>query len=630
MNDSTPPHETPLTPGTIYEFGPFRFDTGQRILARSDTVLKLKPKALEVLECLLQHRNKVVEKEQIMQQVWPDSFVEDANLTVHISALRKFFVPGTKVEIETFPKKGYRFSADVREVRDSALDEQRVLDEPSTDRPGARVWMALGAIVAALSLFGVWYFSGARSNTYTQAPIAIGVLPFEVSSEIESERVLGGGLSDNLARQLSEVPGLRVINPDPSFLAQHAGKDPADIARELGVRLLMSGKIETKYGEIIIAVRYFDEDRKPTLWDKSFLRRTDDLQQVEWDMASEITAAIDPAGLPETDSKQWKMITNDQEAYRNFLIGRGLRLKMGNENLLASLEYYRNALSADPDFALAYASVAEAYYLLANNGGTDPSVALPLARAALNKALALDENLNEAILASADLNMLEWKWDEAEADFLKAIELAPYSVKAHRRFARFLGLRGSHDRALDHMRSAESLEPMSLYLKNQRGVILLYSRRYQEALKVFREHNKLQYVGLHHFEIGWASALLGDFTSAVTEFEAVLKETDKDLNIYCYYGYALAKSGDHAAAKRVLTTIESRDWKASPAVVAFVHIGLGDKATALDLLEQAYRERDIQLIYLNSQGMYDSLRSEPRFIELCRKVGLPVSVPPVQ
>ena len=625
----------------IYEFGQFQLDTGQHLLTHAGSVVKLKLKTLAVLECLLERSNEVVEKGRLMQQVWPNSFVEDANITVHISTLRKTFADAGDqgISIETFPRVGYRFCGDVRQVdkadagNSSAASNGGVRDvaEPppvikTAATAGLRVFRGRRYIFAGLAVvsalvFGVailaWRAGGRSAVDAQAASVSMAVIPIAATSLPLEHHYLGPGLTDNLVTSLSGIPGVRVLQIDTAALRMDG--EPTKAPELAEFRFIISGSIDERFGEFVVNLRCFDRDAGSVILEKSYLQNRGDFQEVEEKIINDLIGSSVIAFPPQ----HWTVRTKNKDAYHSYLKGRELRVKMGNNNLRASLPYFREAYTADPDFALAYAATGDVYALLANNGGADPAVAIPLAKSAISRALALDGTLAEAWIESAGIKTMEWDWNSADNDYRRALEIRPFSVKAHRRYARFLALRGEYERAFAEIRLAQKLDPLALYLKKQEVVLLIYARRYDEALRAFTEYNSLDHAELNNFELGWIQALRGDYATAVGHFEKVIARDASDKIVDCYYAYALAMSGQKVRARSILAGLETGDLPVSPAARAFVHIGLGDNERALQLIEEAYASRDLQLIYLRAEGIYDPLHTDKRFQDVCAKVGLP-------
>jgi DNA-binding winged helix-turn-helix (wHTH) protein/tetratricopeptide (TPR) repeat protein len=474
----------------IFEFGPFRLDVGQKTLSSDASDIKLPPKTLELLIYFVKNPNKTIAKATLMSEVWPETFVEEANLSVHVSMLRKVLVrPGVEgttekvVSIETYPRVGYRFSANV-----TCLTPP----ENTVEMQPVRMPPVKASNRHAISVFAVLLAAGA-------------------------------------------------------FLAWSALSRPA------------------------------------------------------------------PSPQP---------LSQDNEAREFYERGMQYRVRSGNENIKLALESYTKAYTLDPGFAKAYAAAAEMYELLANNGAVDPAVAHPKAIAAITKALEIDPQLAEGHRVLSVIKTNEWEWVAAEEAILKAIDLERSSARSRQQYARLLAVLGRYDAALNAMREAEAADPMNLRLKETEGAILVYAGQYEEALRVFNDIEALESASMVDFELGWIEELRGNYDAAILHIGSVLQRSGDDSVIECYLGYALARSGRRAEARELLRKLQTSPRYVSPATLAFFYIGFDDSGAALDLLEKAYSEHDLQLKFLTAERIYDPISAEPRFIELVRKVGL--------
>ena len=288
----------------------------------------------------------------------------------------------------------------------------------------------------------------------------------------------------------------------------------------------------------------------------------------------------------------------------------------------AGLENFTKAYTLDPHYAAAYAAAAEMYELLANNGAVDPAEAHPKAIFALTKALEIDPQSADNYRVLSIIRINEWKWKEAEEAIERAIALDPSYAKAHRQYTRLLASQGKFDASFESIKRAQSLDPLNLRLKDDEGIILVYSKRYDDALRIFHNIAGLEPNSLVDFERGWILALQGNYEESIFYFQKVSEATKDDVAIDCYLGYALARSGRHKEAHQLLKEVEASGRYVSPAVLAFFYIGFGDHETALDLLEKAYSKNDMQLKFLRTERIYDAIAAEPRFQQLVRAVGL--------
>jgi len=319
-----------------------------------------------------------------------------------------------------------------------------------------------------------------------------------------------------------------------------------------------------------------------------------------------------------------KRATANPEAYQLYLNGVFYRRKGGFENGRRALDYHNQAVTLDPNFALALAGVSDAYRYLAAGGVMDPKEALPKARAAAQKALELDETLAEAHVALGLVMLDEWDWAGAEREFKRATELNSNLADAYFRYTSYLSFMGRHTEALAKIKRAQELDPLRIQLRGQEGNALYFARRYDEAIQQLQSVIKLEPdYGFAHVVLGYAYAIKGMQREAISEYQKQISIDGETTSTQCYLGYALAMSGKKGEAHAILDKLKSTKQYVSPAEFAILYAGLGDKDGAIASLEKAYAAHDLQMQALKVDPHYDSLRSDPRFIELMRKVGLP-------
>jgi tetratricopeptide (TPR) repeat protein len=318
-----------------------------------------------------------------------------------------------------------------------------------------------------------------------------------------------------------------------------------------------------------------------------------------------------------------KRATVNPEAYQLYLNGLFYRRKGGFENGRKELDYQNQAVALDPNFALAWAEVADAYRYLVTNSWLDPKEALPKAKAAAEKALELDETLAEAHVALGIIKMDEWDWAGVEREIKRAIELNSNLAGAHFRYSVYLSNVGRPTEALTEIKRAQELDPLRIALRSQEGAASYFARRYDEALQQLQNVIKLEPDNsFAHVFLGYTYAAKGMYPQAIAEYQKEIGIDGETTSVQCYLGYALAMSGKRSEAQAILDKLKSTKEYVSLAELATLYVGLGDKEGALASLEKAYAAHDPQMQYLKVDPHYDSLRSDPRFVELSRKVGL--------
>ncbi|MBA3693515.1 MAG: protein kinase [Acidobacteria bacterium] len=477
---------------------------------------------------------------------------------------------------------------------------------------------ALATFVVALAVVGYFAYFASRP------PItSVAVLPFQNASGDASLDYLSDGLSESVIDRLSQLPQLKVIARSSSFKYRGEITDVQDVANKLGVRAIVMGKVDQRGDNLSIRVEMVDASKNKQLWGEQYNRKAADALAVQQEIAQTVSEEL-RLKLTEAQEQQiTKQFTNNPQAYRIYLNGVFLRRKGGTENVKKSLEYQNQALALDPNFALAYTEVARGYNNLVLNGVLDPKEGKPKARAAIEKALELDETLAEVHLALARIKRDELDWMGAERDYKRAIELNLNLADAYQAYSVYLVQVGRTDEALTEIERAQELDPLRIALKTTEGNILYFARRYDEAIQKLQDAvEKEPDNTISHYYLGYAYIAKGQYAEAISSFQLAIKINGETTSTLIYLGQTYAKSGKRDEALVILNKLKTTEKYVSPAELAILYTALGDKEKALELLEQAYAARDLQLQFLKVEPGYDALREDPRFQDLLRHVGL--------
>ena len=477
-------------------------------------------------------------------------------------------------------------------------------------------------LVAALGL-GYWY-SSHPSSTTTQIE-SIAVLPFVNASGDANLDYLSDGLSESLINKLSQLPHLKVIARNSSFKYRGENIDIQEVARKLGVQAIVMGKVLQRGENVSIRVEMVDARDNKQLWGEHYNRKATDTLTVQQEIAQTIAEKLRLKLTGEQKQQLAKRPTENPEAYQLYLNGLFYYRKFSFENGRKALDYFNQAVALDPKFALAWISIADVYRLFSGNSWLDPQEANPKARTAVSRALELDESLPDAHRALGGIKQSEWDWAGAEREYQRAIELDLNLAIAHAAYSYYLSVvMGQHAEALAEAKLAEELDPLRIGLRVHEGTILLRARRYDEAIAKLQEVIRLEPDNIDaHFYLGLSYAMKGRYAEAIAEYQKSMSLNKENSTGLCYLGYALAMSGKRGEALAVLNRLKTTKEYVSPAELAVLYIGLGDKEGALAELEKAYSAHDLQMQHLKADAHYDSLRSDPRFADLVRRVGLP-------
>ena len=614
------------SPQSIYEFGPFRIDAVKRVLLRDGQLIQLTSKSIDTLLVLLEHRGQVVTKDDLMKTLWPDTVVEENNLTQQISMLRK--VLGEKANehryVVTIPGRGYSFVAELSGDDEGFPTGPRPLSSDLVIpkhawRPRVILIASLGLAAIVLFAYGVSWRKAQLSKD-GEPNRSIAVLPFRPINSDPANVYLSTGMADALISRLSN---LRRISVRPtSTIIKYAEQQPAAqvIGRELGVDSVLEGTVQKAGQRVRVTVQLVSVQNGTPMWAQTFDQEMTDIFAVQ-DSISEQVAQTMMIKLNGEDQKQIrKRATESVAAYQEYLEGRYFWNARDKEGLTKSLAHFQQAINLDANYAQAYSGLADAYTLLVSYriDSIPPAEAVQRARAAAIKALGIDESLAEA---HASLAMIKTRYDHdesgAEAEYRRAIELNPGYATGHHWYSEYLAVSGRETQALSEIKVAQALDPLSPVINTTLGERLYYAHRYDEAIAQLRKTLEISpNFGSAHFILGLALEQKGALEEAITELQnarttAIGHAADASL------GHSYASAGRQRDARKILRELlASKD--SEPFEIAVVYQGLGEKLRVLDWLEKI-KEREGELgMMLRLDPRLDSLRSEPRFQELLR------------
>jgi DNA-binding winged helix-turn-helix (wHTH) protein/TolB-like protein/tetratricopeptide (TPR) repeat protein len=604
-----------------YAFGPFLLDTRERRLLRDGVAVPLTLRAFDLLQALVQNQGHLLSKDELMRRVWPDAVVEENNLTVTISALRKALDEGPtdRQYIETVPRRGYRFVADFRAVPPPA--------PPIDAAPRSRALRSRALTVGAIVLAGVATATVALWKRSTSgSPVrSMAVLPFR--SLTNDGEYLGLGMADALITRLSATKQLSVRSTGAVQRYAMAGLDPVVAGRELQVDAVLEGSIQTAGERLRTTVRLLYVSDGSTLWSATFDERMTDIFAVQDQVSQRVADAL---ALQLTDAQRSLLTrrdTSDSEAYELYLRGRFFWNKRSREGFERGASYFRQAVEKDPSYALAYSGLADSHIGTAFYHYAAPQAVMPLARTAALKALEIDPSLAAAHTSLAHLSAnYEWDWGESERLSRRAIALEPGYATAHQWFGiHCLAPMGRLEEAIAETRSARQLEPLSAVFNAFVGATLFFARRYDEAIEEFRRTIEIHPdFGVAHWYLGRAHLQKGRHQEALAELREAVKLSGGSPLMKGTLGVGYALAGDRAAAKATLAELETlrAESYASALDIADIHAALGDREQAFRWLDRAEAERSFHLIYLKVWPELDPLRADPRFEALILRLGL--------
>jgi len=508
----------------------------------------------------------------------------------------------------------------LRSLSTSAGQQQAAIPAPAHSN---RRWIVAAAVAGVLILagggFAYWKTRGANIDS-------VAVLPFVSASTGQDADWLSNGITENLIDSLSGVSGLKVMSRSAVF--RYAGKnvDPRAAGREMGVRAVVSGRLMQRGNSLSVSAELVKVADNSQLWGEVYDRNLMDAMSVEKEIASQIAGKL-RARLSATDKTQMhRGETSNPEAYQLYLKGRYYAAKFDPENLQKGFDYFQQAVALDPNYALAYDGLSY-YYQLVGDLYFPMAEVMPKAEAAARKALAIDERIPEShVELGADITFTDFDWASAEREFRRAIELDPGYAPAHEYYSWLLIAIGRNSEALEESRRAEALDPTSAEISSMTGWWLYQTRQYDKAAAQFKKCLDLDpSYPVCHVVLAQTREQQGRFDDAIAEAKKVTDADPKSHWPAAVAARAYALSGRRTDAQRMLSELLalSKQSHVSRYSLATVYAALGDKNRALDYLEQSFAERSFFFDFIRSEPEMDSLRAEPRFQELVRKLNFP-------
>jgi TolB-like protein/Flp pilus assembly protein TadD len=483
------------------------------------------------------------------------------------------------------------------------------------------------AAVAIAALASVAYLAYVRATPGRNID-SIAVLPFANETGDPETEYLSDGISVNLINSLSELSGVKVIARASAFTYKGKEIDPPDIARALGVKAIVTGRITQRGDDLSIGVELIDVADRTQMWGEQYHRKAADLLKVQAEISGEIADKLHRRLTADERGRLEKQETTNLQAYDLVLRGRFYFDKGGTQNRKIAIEHYERALAIDPGYAVAYVSLAQAYQYLSFLSVANPEEFIPKAEAAVRKALELDDSLAEAHNALGSVKRYSWDWPGAERAYKRAISLNTNLAAAHDGYANFLSNVGRHEEAVAESRRAKELDPLSLGYSTRLGLTLLFARRHDEAIDALKQSLVMDPASsVPHLFFGYNYAAKGLFAEAVAAYLEAIRLGDDSASAQIYLGAAYAHSGDRARAQAILKRLQASRSYVSPGELAILYAALGQREQAFTSLGKALDRRDVQLVYLGTDPAFDDLRHDPRFEDLIRRVGLPSSAP---
>jgi len=580
----------------VYEFNGFRLEGTQRRLLYHGQPVPLKGKILDLLLFLVEMRGQLVMKEELMKKIWADSIVEENNITVSMSILRKTLGEDRSRPkfIETIPRQGYRFIAEVIEV--------------STERPVTRD-------------------AGQRKDRVVlqEEPIeSLAVLPLQSPKKDFNVDYLSEGISESIINILSRIPKLRVMACSTIFRFKRKEVDPHEVGLMLNVKALLMIRVMRLGETLVIRGQLVKVSDGTQLWGEQYNRSPSDLLATQDEIAKAISDSLKFKLTVQEQIRLNKQPTKNIEAYNLYLRGRYFWNKYSKEWVLKAIDAFKEAISIDANYALAYCGLADAYFRL-SNVYFPPREVLPKAKEAALRAVEIDDNQAEAHSSLGLVRVYyDHDWTGAESAFRRALELDPHLVSAHQRYGSYLTFMGRFDEAIEHYETALELDPFSLQINMNLATTYYLKGEYERAINMLNETIELEpnYMPTH-FLLGLVRIQEKRLPEAIAEFQLIYKLDEEAYLALGFMGYAHALAGERAEAETLLSILQDISLRkyVSPYSMLVIRLALGPKKRVFELLEQLYEECNDWLIWLKVSPELKVLRDDPKFKDLLGRVG---------
>ncbi len=633
-----------------YEFGPFRLNVAERLLQRSDELVPLTPKLVDTLTLLVESSGHLLTKEDLMEALWPDSFVEESSLTQNISLLRKALAENGNGQqyIETIPKRGYRFVAHVRELdlpdqeiilheqtsTEILIEDQHLSAQPENAEPRTTpsqmgsfevprkylVVLAVCILLVGGSLVA-YRWTKARANSEGPAIGSVAVLPFQTIGPETETNVMSLGMANAIIIKLSQINQMRVLPTSSVARFVNQPREASQIGRELGVEAVLDGTIQRDGDRVRVTGQMIRSSDGITIWSGKYDTSYSNIFALQDTISSEVGAAMIPNLRKDARDRMASHLTDSKEAYDAYITGFYFWSRRNGENLSRAIDYLELAVQKDRNFARAHALLADAYFLASQDGYglmSSPE-SLQKAYASVQRALELDDTLAEAHTTSGNVAFSNREYQRAEREFRRALELNPNFAVGHMRYGYFLFADSRLPEALAEMMRSVELDPISPVSRTALGFMMTMSRDIDGAIRETQKAVELQPdILAAHYNLGELYVDKHMFDEALKESEWVEKFDPTYAKVLRAQIYGA--SGRRQLAVQIVDEIrKSREgYNLAMYEYAGLYATIGDKDTAFEFLDKARPYRFVNAI-LKYDPKLDPLRSDKRFDDILKR-----------
>jgi len=602
-----------------YQFGPFSLDVHKKLLWRDGAPVPLAPKVLETLLVLIDHRDRVVSKDELLERVWDGTVVEEGGLTRNISVLRKALgeKPDEHIYVVTLPGKGYRFVADVRpEPVESAAEA----DRPA--KPPVSWWLVFGGL-AALVAAGFYIFMRPVPPVTAARPAvaALAVLPLDNLSGDPGQEYFADGMTEALIGNLARVRALRVVSRTSVMRFKGAKRPLSEIAQALKVDAIIEGSVQRTGNRVRVSVQLIHAATDTHLWARAYDRELTDILRLQSEVARAVAEEIQIQITAEDRARLSSSAAVNAAAYQEYLLGRHYLWRLTEEDLARSIDHFERAIRLDSSYAAAHAGLSHAWWWRGIWGAKTPKQVESPSRAAALRALELDPQLAEAHVSSGRMKFsYDWDWSGAEKDFGRALEIDPNNLDAHFFHGMLYMALGRFREALAHIERAEQLDPLSATVQSGFGRILYRARRFEEAIPHLNQAIELEPQTANYHRLADVYEEMGRYDEALALHERETRVLGRPSGVGPDVARIYARMGNRDKARQVLSLGEKSQ---RPFLLyAAAHAALGERDEAFRLLFNAVEERDA-LNFVKTDPRLDSLHSDPRWQKLLGRMNFP-------
>jgi TolB-like protein/DNA-binding winged helix-turn-helix (wHTH) protein len=626
-------------------FDGYSIDVGQRVLLSHDTPVPLSPKVFDTLLALAEEPGRVLEKDHLLKQIWPDTFIEEGSLARNVSTLRRVLgkSPEDQEYIETIPKRGYRFKSAVRRVSGAyatpagpgrltedvlsedgrepvaTVEDVVALSPGSTTTTRGLAWGVglLLVLASALATWGLWGATGRPGSINSLA-----VLPFLNLTGHQNGEYFSDGLTEELINALSNIPGLHVVSRTTVFQFKNRAGDIRELGRRMNVDAIVEGSVRREDGRVRVTVQLNSVKDGYHYWSRTWDDEGNDVFAIQQRIAQQVAQTLRPsdggivvAGRP---------LTTDLKAYDLYLQGQFHRRRGSSSSMRTAVGFYRQAIERDPSFAEAYVGLA----ILLSEGGTSGLLrsldAFPESQAAVTKALELNPLLASAHSTQGWISMhYYWNWGAAERNLRRAIELSPTDPETHHSYSHYLLAMGRFRESLAESQRAIDLDPLDAGKRDHLVLHFDLAHEFARAIDAMKAPLDMDSANRGAWNYGLTAYESTERFDEAINARAQLAQPQK-LLAALRTGLAAGGARGYWSALRDEELKNAKSGQASTRTLSAAYARLGQADEAIDWLERAFREREGWIVYLNVNPAFDGLRANPRFKDLVAHIGLPV------